>query len=47
MSGEGILGVCPPNFYMDLDFWNGLEHDGGGGVATVNVATKSSRNKKR
>ena len=29
-SGEGILGGPPPNFYMDLDFWNGLEHNWGG-----------------
>ena len=26
-SGEGILGGPPPNFYMDLDFSNGLEHN--------------------
>ena len=27
-SGEGILGgLPPPNFYTDLDFLNGLEHN--------------------
>ena len=27
-SGEGILGGLPPrNFYTDLDFLNGLEHN--------------------
>ena len=30
-SGKGILGGLPPNFYMDLDFWNGLEHNWGCG----------------
>ena len=29
-SGEGILGDPLPNFYTDLDFWNGLEHNWGG-----------------
>ena len=28
-SDEGVLGGPPPNFYMDLDFSNGLEHRGG------------------
>ena len=32
-SGEGILGGPPPNFYTNLDFWNGLEHNWGGAVA--------------
>ena len=27
-SGEGIQGGPPPNFYTDLDFSNGLEHNG-------------------
>ena len=28
-SSEGILGGLPPNFYTDLDFSNGLEHNWG------------------
>ena len=34
VSGEGILEGPPPNFYTDLDFWNGLEQNWGGGLAT-------------
>ena len=30
-SGEGILGGPPSDFYTDLDFSNGLEHNWGGG----------------
>ena len=30
-SGEGILEVCPPHFYTDLDFSNGLQHNWGRG----------------
>ena len=40
-SGEGTLGDPPPNFYTDLDFSNGLEHNwgGGGAVAPLNYVT--------
>ena len=34
-SGEGILGGSAPNFYMELDFSNGLEHNWGGGTLTM------------
>ena len=37
-SGEGILGGSAPNFYMELDFSNGLEHNWGGG-GELNYAT--------
>ena len=30
-----------PNFYTDLDFWNGLEHNWGGGRSPLNYATVS------
>ena len=43
-GGKGILGGPPPNFYTELDFWNGLEHiwGGGGGGAPLNYATEPS-----
>ena len=39
-SGEGILGGPPPNFYTDLDFWNGLEHNWGSTASGVSEDLK-------
>ena len=40
VSGKGSLVGPPPNFYTDLDFSNGLEHNWGGGRSPpLNYAT--------